>query len=114
MVLVKNMGSQFRNMQPVIDLFRIELEIQRAKLQKQYSVALALYDQVISIKQQVPNKLGLAKTVAEKAFLLEQLGHLPEAYHTYQCAQQIANGTPNQEFIASINQRIAKFNPSLF
>jgi len=106
--------GQLNNMQPVIDLFRIELEIQRAKLQKQYAVALSLYDQVINIKKQVPNKLGLAKSIAEKAFLLEQMGQLPEAYRTYQFAQEVANGTPNHEFIQTIAQQIAKFNPTFF
>jgi tetratricopeptide (TPR) repeat protein len=97
---------EIHKMQPLIDLFRIELEIQRAKLQRQYQTALQLYDQAIKIKQNVPNKLGLAKTVAEKAFLLEQLGQIEAAQQQYQYAENIAMGTPNIEFLSTISEKL--------
>ena len=93
-------------MQPIVNLFRMELEIQRAKAQNQWALVLQLYDQIIAIKQQSHNKLGLAKSIAEKAFVLEQLGHAQEAIESYHIAENVANGTPNVEFLHTISDRI--------
>lgn len=93
-------------MQPLVNLFRMELEIQRAKAQNQWTLVLQLYDQIITIKEQCRNKLGLAKTIAEKAFVLEQLGHSHEALQNYHLAENVANGTPNVEFLHTIADRI--------
>lgn len=93
-------------MQPLVNLFRMELEIQRAKAQNQWTYVLELYDQVILIKEQCHNKLGLAKSIAEKAFVLEQLGYSSQALENYHLAEKVANGTPNREFLDTISNRI--------
>ena len=55
----------------LVKIYRVESEIQRAKAAGNYAKALSLYDQLIEMKQHLPNRLGLAKSVAEKAYLLE-------------------------------------------
>ena len=93
-------------MKKIVNLFKLEQEIQKAKLQGQYNLALNLYNQVIAIKQELPNKLGLAKTIAEKGFLLEQCGYQQDALRTYNIAANIAQGTPNLHFLETIDDRI--------
>jgi tetratricopeptide (TPR) repeat protein len=97
---------QLNGMKSLVDLFRLEQEIQRAKLQNQNQYALQLYDQVINLKSQLPNRFGLAKTVAEKAFLLEQCGYYREALQSFQIAANITKSSPNQEFSRYISQQI--------
>lgn len=94
-------------MKPVLDLFRLEQEIQRAKLRGNLALAIQLYDQIIAIKQQLPNnKLGLAKSIAEKGFTLEQCGFHREALRSYQAASEIAQGSPNIDFCRTIETHI--------
>lgn len=93
-------------MKPIVELFRLESLIQQLKAQGQFQMALQYYDQVIHIKQGINNRLGLAKTIAEKAFLLEQLGRRSDALQMYQTARQIAADSPNDEFLSLIAQRI--------
>jgi len=97
---------QLNGMKSIVDLFRLEQEIQRAKLQNQNQYALQLYDQVITLKSHLPNRFGLAKTIAEKAFLLEQCGYYREALQSFQMAVNITKSSPNQEFSQYLNQQI--------
>ncbi len=92
-------------MKKIVNLFKLEQEIQKAKFQGQFNLALNLYNQVIAIKQELPNKLGLAKTIAEKGFLLEQCGYHQDALSTYNIATNIAQGSPNLHFLETINER---------
>ena len=93
-------------MKKIVNLFKLEQEIHKAKFQGQYNLALSLFNQVIAIKQQLPNKLGFAKTIAEKGFLLEQCGYQQDALHTYNIAANIAQGSPNLHFLETIDDRI--------
>ena len=99
-------SRQITGMQPLVNLFRMELEIQRAKAQNQWTLVLELYDQIIKIKEHCHNKLGLAKSIAEKAFVLEQLGYTHQALENYHLAENVANGTPNVNFLDTISNRI--------
>ena len=92
-------------MKKIVNLFKLEQEIHKAKFQGQYNLALSLYNQVIAIKQELPNKLGLAKTIAEKGFLLEQCGYHQDALSTYNIATNIAQGSPNLHFLEIIDER---------
>ena len=100
-----NMGN-LSPMKKIVNLFKLEQEIHKAKFQGQYNLALSLFNQVIAIKQELPNKLGLAKTIAEKGFLLEQCGYQQDALRTYNIAANIAQGSPNLHFLQTIDQRI--------
>jgi tetratricopeptide (TPR) repeat protein len=93
-------------MKPIVELFRLESAIQQYKARGQFELALQFYDKIIQIKQDLSNKLGLAKTIAEKAYLLEQMGFRNEAVQNYQYAWQIAGNTPCEDFVASIQQRL--------
>ncbi|MHA1584572.1 MAG: hypothetical protein ACTSVU_09455 [Promethearchaeota archaeon] len=93
-------------MEKLVDLFRIEQEIEKAKHANNLNHALKLYNQVILIKQQISNKLGLAKTYAEMAFLLEQKGSYQEAYYLLSKAANISENSPNRQFNSIISSRI--------
>jgi hypothetical protein len=96
-------------MQTIVEQFRIENEIHRSKNQQDWQMTLSLYDQLIMLKntQPIPNKLGLAKVVAEKALIYEQMGMNAEALRQYETARQIALGTPNHAFIEILMGRMA-------
>ena len=93
-------------MNQIIELFRIEQEIKKAKSQGMLSNALDLYDHAIHIKNQISNRLGLAKTYAEKAHLLEQMGFHQDALESITRAAEIAKNSPNQQFRALLNIQI--------
>lgn len=95
-------------MQTIVEQFRIENEIRVSKTHQDWQTTLSLYDQLIALKhsQPIPNKLGLAKVVVEKALILEQIGFKAEALRQYELARQIALGTPNQAFINTIMSRM--------
>ncbi len=96
------------SMNDLVNLYKIEQEIQITKLQGNYQHLLNLYSQIIKMKSKFPNRLGLAKSISEKAFLLEQLGYRKEAINQYHFAKQVAHGTPNKDFIHVIENRIDK------
>jgi tetratricopeptide (TPR) repeat protein len=93
-------------MKPIIELFRLESTITQLKNQGQFELALQYYDQVIQLKQNLPNRMGLAKTAAEKAYLLEQLGYRQDALQYYQYASTLVQNSPNQEFVRNLTERI--------
>lgn len=94
-------------MNQIVELFRIEQEIKRAKSQGVISTTLVdLYDHAILIKNQISNRLGLAKTYAEKAQVLEQMGLHQDALKTISKAAEIAKNSPNHQFRAILNNQI--------
>ncbi len=93
-------------MHDLVDLYRLEQEIQRAKLDKNYNLVLELYSKIIEIKQQFPNRLGLAKTLTEKAYILERHGFHKDALELYRTANNMALGTPNREFLNLIQSKM--------
>ena len=96
------MGS----MNQIVELFRIEQEIKKAKSQGMLSNALDLYNHAIMIKNQISNRLGLAKTYAEKAHLLEQMGFHQDAFKSLSQATEIAKSSPNRQFLAILDEQI--------
>jgi len=94
------------DMSEVITLFRIEQEIKRALSEARFETALQLYNQAIIIKTKISNTLGLAKTIAEKGYLLEQHGFSQEALLEYQRAFQMVEKSPNRQFVDIIHQRM--------
>ena len=93
-------------MKPIVELFRLESSIQQLKAKGQYELALQYFDQIIQIKQNLPNRLGLARTVVEKAYLLEQLGFRQDALQNYQYAWQLAENTIHTDLLQNIADRI--------
>lgn len=100
------------SMNDLVNLYKIEQAIQVNKMQGNYQQLLSLYDKIIEMKSQFSNKLGLAKSISEKGFLLEQLGYHREALNQFNFAKNIAQGTPNKEFIFIIENRIEKIENS--
>jgi tetratricopeptide (TPR) repeat protein len=98
--------NSLNGMQPLIYLHRAELEIQKLKANGDFEKVLNLYDSMIQIKQSFPNRLGLAKTVVDKAWVCEQIGDRFQALSLYQYAHQIANGSANNQFVHNIAQKI--------
>lgn len=101
------------SMQILVDLYKLDQEIQKAKLQQNYGYALKLLDEVIKIKQFFPNKLGLSKSIADKAYILEMCGLNKEALNYYFIAQKTANNTPNFHFLNEINNKINELSNNL-
>jgi tetratricopeptide (TPR) repeat protein len=93
-------------MNNLVYLFRLEQDIQRAKLEGNYQFAIQIYDEIISIKQNLPNKMGLVKSITQKAFLLEQLGFPQDALHSYYSAVEIAKISPNKQYVNEIVSHI--------
>ena len=65
------------------------------------------------LKKQYPNRLGLAKTLTEKAYILEQFGFHKDAFRLYLSSKEIARGTPNQDFLNVIQLKIKKIESFL-
>lgn len=99
-------------MNDLVNLYKLEQAIQINKIQGNYQQLLILYDKIIEMKSKLSNKLGLAKTISEKGFLLEQLGYHREALEQFNFAKHIARGTPNKDFICIIENRIEKIENS--
>ena len=93
-------------MKALLDLYKLEQMTQRAKIQGDYQQSLQLYDQIIALKQNLPNRLGLAKSMADKAFLLEQMGYPRDALQVYSSTAQLIHKSPNRQFKEIIDQRI--------
>ena len=98
--------SKFRSMDILVKIYRIESEIQKAKAIGDLQKALILYDQVLDLKQKLPNRMGLAKTIAEKGLLLENSGFFNEALDHYQNAALITKNSPNTLFKKQLSQKI--------
>src|SRR6056297_3546024 len=97
--------SKFRSMDLLVKIYRIESEIQKAKAKGAIKNALIFYDQVIELKQRLPNRMGLAKTIAEKGFLLENSGFYSEALEQYQNAANITKASPSTMFKRELFQK---------
>ena len=95
-------------MTPIVNLFRLEQQLTQSRMQGNYAEVLAIYDAIIQIKEQLPNRLGLAKSLSEKAFVLEQLGMTGDALKTYRASAAVANGTPNRQFLEMVGARIGQ------
>ena len=91
----------------VVRLFKLEQEIIKAKNQGNLALALKFYNEILLIKQEISNLLGLAKSYAEKGFLLNQFGEKNEALQSYRKAAEIAQNSKNPEFLAIITQQIS-------
>ncbi len=100
----------FNSMSGIVQFFRVEQEIQRAILSGKVQDALKLYDEILIIKQRYPNRLGYAKTLSEKAHLLEVNGYAREAFEVYSQAALIANTSTNSVFQTEILQKIERLN----
>ena len=95
------------SMVDVVRLFQLEQKIIIAKNQGNLTLALKFYNEIFSIKQEISNFLGLAKSYAEKGYLLSQFGEKNEALQSYQKAAEIAQNSKNPEFLAIITQQIS-------
>ena len=102
------MGS----MNQIVELFRIEQEIKKAKSQGMLSTALDIYKHAITMKNQISNRLGLAKTYAEKAHLLQQMGFPQDALDSISQAAEIAKNSPNQQFLTLLHNQIQTLHNS--
>ena len=102
--------SNFKSMDILVKIYRVESEIQRAKATGNYAKALSLYDQLIEMKKVLPNRLGVAKSIAEKAFLLENCEFYQDALNTYLMAAQISFDSPHKKFKEMINERIQRLS----
>ncbi len=93
-------------MQKIIELYKLEQKISQAKSHNDLSTALELYNRVIQIKQDVSNRLGIARNCAEKGFLLEKEGYISEAVKMFELATQIAGDSPNQQFLEILQHKL--------
>ncbi len=100
----------FNSMSGIVRFFRVEQEIQRALLTGQIQTALKLYDDLLAIKSRYPNRLGYAKTLSEKAFLLESHGFAREALDTYSLAARITNSSANPDFHYAILRKMERLS----
>ena len=98
-------------MRQIVDLYRIENEIQQAKARGNIKKALQLYDIVIEMKSSLPNRLGLVKTIAEKGFLLENCQFYNDALSEYQTAFKIADHSTKSPMLQTISERIFMLSP---
>ncbi len=106
--------NSFRSMDILVKIYRIESQIQREKAKGSIKKALALYDNLIQLKEKLPNRLGLAKSIAEKGLLLENSGFYDDALHTYHFAAKITKDSRNKRFKQILNQRIDGINKNQF
>lgn len=93
-------------MREIVKLFQLEQDIARAKETGNFSLALKKYNEIISIKEKISNKLGLAKTFAEKGHLLNQIGYGNEAYSYFVQALELAKDSKNIDFLNLISHQI--------
>ena len=93
-------------MKEVVRLFQLEQEIIKAKNQGNMALALRNYNEILQIKQNISNSLGIAKSYAEKGMLLNEIGEKNLALISYQKAAKIAENSKNPEFLGIINEHI--------
>jgi hypothetical protein len=99
-----------KEMRDVIELYKANQELEFAKKQGNHMLALELYNRIIMMKQHLSNKLGIAKSVAEKANLLERMGFQNKALEEYLNAYQIVAESSNKEFFQIIQNKIQELN----
>lgn len=102
--------NEFNSMTGIVQFFRVEQEIQRALLTGKVQTALRLYDEMLEIKMRYPNRLGYAKTLSEKAFLLESHGFIHEALEIYTQVASIANTSASPVFRDQILQKVERLS----
>ena len=93
-------------MREIVKLFQLEQEIARAKDMGNVVLALKKYNEIILIKERISNKLGLAKTFAEKGYLLNEIGYNKEAYSYFIQALELAKDSKNLDFINLLSNQI--------
>ena len=92
----------------LVHIYRIESEIQQAKARGNYKLAIELYDTLIELKNKLPNRAGLAKTIAEKGLLLENLGFFRDALDTYKDAATLTIQSPNTALKQFIHSKLSE------
>ncbi|MHA1519052.1 MAG: hypothetical protein ACTSRK_02605 [Promethearchaeota archaeon] len=97
-------------MKNVIDLYRLVQNLEEAKRRENYTLALEIYNRIIFMKQNISNRFGVAKSMAEKANLLERLGFPQKALELYVDASKVIGNTSNHEFSGIIFNRISQLN----
>ena len=103
-------GSIMKEMKHVIELYRLVQNLEEAKRWENYALALEIYNRIIVMKQQISNRFGVAKSMAEKANLLERLGFPQKALDLYVDASKVIENTSNREFSGIIFHRIEQLN----
>ena len=96
------------SMKEVVRLYQLEQTLNKAKESENLLLSLKLYNEILQIKQKISNRLGLAKSYAERGFLLKQYGRYEEALQSYLQAAEIAQNSNNPDFISILNSEIAK------
>lgn len=99
-----------KEMKSIIELYKLSQTLEIAKRQGNYSLALEMYNKIIKLKLEISNRFGIAKSIAEKANLLENLGLHQKALEEYWQAEKIIQNTNNQEFSKIIFQKIDELN----
>ena len=93
-------------MRILVNLYQLEQQIIQAKNKGNLIHALGLYNELIEIKQQISNRLGIAKTYAEQGALFAVYGDQKEALNSFLKASEIAQKSKNPEFLNIINEQI--------
>lgn len=99
-----------KEMKDIIELYRLAQNLEQAKKKGNYSLALEIYNKIIEKKLQLSNRFGIAKSIAEKANLLELMGFYQKALEEYLQAFSFVENSENKEFSAIIDQKIAELN----
>lgn len=100
-------------MSNLIDLFRIEQDLKRAKQAGRWTDVINLYNRIIQYKTRYSSRLGLAQTHVELANIYLQQQKLAEAVSLYKQAFKIAQGTPNTEFLNNLSLKIVEIGLKL-
>ncbi|MHA1674043.1 MAG: hypothetical protein ACTSYI_10485 [Promethearchaeota archaeon] len=103
-------GSIMKEMKHVIELYRLIQNLEEAKRRENYALALEIYNHIIVLKQKISNRFGVAKSMAEKANLLERMGFPQKALELYVGASKVIENTSNHDFSGIIFHRIAQLN----
>ncbi len=103
-------GSTMKEMKHVIELYRLVQNLEEAKRRENYALAIDIYNHIIVLKQQISNRFGVAKSMAEKANLLERMGFPQKALELYVGASKVIENTSNREFSGIIFHRIDQLN----
>lgn len=103
------------SMQDIVRLYQLEQKIILAKKHGNLSIVLSFYNEILQIKNEISNRLGLAKTYADIAEMLNKYGDPKGALKSYLCAAEIAQNSKNIEFNNLIHEKITKLKEnSLF
>ncbi|MCF2139064.1 MAG: hypothetical protein K9W44_03310 [Candidatus Lokiarchaeota archaeon] len=97
-------------MKDIIELYKLAQNLEIAKKNENYPLALEIYNQIIKLKLQLSNRFGIAKSMAEKANLLEHLGFHQKALEEYLQAFRFVEDSNNREFSSIIDQKIVELN----